>query len=215
MKKFLIAAISLPLLLQLFSGCTNTKTEVEKKAKTNTNINTKAKVNMETNTVVEIKTSLGNITLQLDAEKAPVTVANFLKYVKADFYNDTIFHRVIPNFMIQGGGYTENYKKKKTNQPIINEADNGLKNTIGTIAMARTSDPNSATAQFFINTADNNFLNFTSKTERGWGYAVFGKVVKGIDVVEKIDNVKTGSAGPFSQDVPVTPVIIESISVVK
>ena len=132
---------------------------------------------------VEIKTNLGNIELELDAEKAPKTVENFLKYVKTGFYDGTIFHRVISGFMIQGGGFEPNMNQKETLDPIENEADNGLSNLVGTIAMARTNDPHSATAQFFINTADNLFLNHTEKNSRGWGYAVFGKVSRGLEVV--------------------------------
>ena len=137
---------------------------------------------------MEIKTNLGNIELELDAEKAPKTVENFLKYVKTGFYDGTIFHRVISGFMIQGGGFEPNMNQKETLDPIENEADNGLSNLVGTIAMARTNDPHSATAQFFINTADNLFLNHTEKNSRGWGYAVFGKVSSGLEVVKKIES---------------------------
>ena len=150
----------------------------------------------------------GVITLELDAEKAPVSTANFLSYVKKGHYDGTIFHRVIPGFMIQGGGFDAEMQQKPTDAPITNEADNGLKNDHYTIAMARTSDPHSATAQFFINTTDNGFLNFKSPTAQGWGYAVFGKVVAGADIVDKIEKVKTGSKG-FHQDVPRDAVVIE------
>jgi peptidyl-prolyl cis-trans isomerase A (cyclophilin A)/peptidyl-prolyl cis-trans isomerase B (cyclophilin B) len=164
---------------------------------------------------VEIKTNMGRITLELYPDKAPQTVENFLQYVKAGFYDGTVFHRVIPNFMIQGGGFTPAFVQKKTRGPIKNEAGNGLKNTVGTVAMARTSDPGSATAQFFINIADNDFLNFTAPTQRGHGYAVFGKVVKGMDVVEKIARVATGPGPAPHSDVPLKPVIIERARIIE
>ncbi|CAK0743768.1 peptidyl-prolyl cis-trans isomerase B [Gammaproteobacteria bacterium] len=164
---------------------------------------------------VRLKTSEGPIVLTLDVEKAPKSVENFLSYVRGGHYDGTIFHRVIKNFMIQGGGYRTNYEQKPTQPPIKNEADNGLSNDRGTIAMARTSDPGSATAQFFINTVDNGFLNFKSKTPQGWGYAVFGKVAEGMDVVDKIRSLPTGSGGPFPSDVPKTPVVIEKATVVE
>jgi len=163
-------------------------------------------------TMVKLHTSKGVITLQLDAEKAPVTVKNFLEYVNSGFYSGTIFHRVIGNFMIQGGGFEPGMKQKKTNPPIKNEAANGLKNDKYTIAMARTGDPNSATAQFFINVKDNDFLNYPGQD--GWGYCVFGKVVEGQEVVDAIRNVKTGNRSGF-QDVPLEDVIITSAEVVK
>ncbi len=156
---------------------------------------------------VKLETSMGDIILRLDAEKAPITVKNFLEYVKSGHYDGTIFHRVISDFMIQGGGMTPDMKEKPTNNPITNEASNGLDNDKYTIAMARTSDPNSATAQFFINVKDNNFLNYTAPTPQGWGYAVFGKVIKGEETVEKIKGVNTGNKG-MHQDVPSEPVII-------
>jgi len=162
---------------------------------------------------VLVETNLGSFELELFPDQAPKSVANFLEYVNSGFYNGTVFHRVIDGFMIQGGGFTPDYERKPTNAPIVNEADNGLKNQRGTIAMARTMEPNSATAQFFINVKDNDFLNHTSKTPRGWGYAVFGKVVKGMDVVDKIRKVKTGPGGVFPQDVPQEAVIIERITV--
>ncbi len=158
---------------------------------------------------VEIKTNMGSIVVELYPAKAPKTVENFLQYVKDGHYKGTIFHRVIPRFMIQGGGVGVDFSEKKMRAPIPIEADNGLRNDIGTIAMARTSDPNSATAQFFINHADNDFLNYTAPTQRGWGYAVFGKVVKGMDVVNRIAAIPTGPRGPFPSDVPSQPVIIE------
>jgi len=163
---------------------------------------------------VLLKTNKGDITLSLDAVKAPKTVANFLQYVKSGHYDGTIFHRVINNFMIQGGGMGVGMKEKSTGTPIENEANNGLKNERGTVAMARTSDPHSATAQFFINVNDNDFLNHTAPSAQGWGYAVFGKVTDGLDVVDAIRKVKTGSAG-FHQDVPAEDVIIEKASVIE
>jgi peptidyl-prolyl cis-trans isomerase B (cyclophilin B) len=150
----------------------------------------------------------GTITLELDQEKAPNTVANFLSYVNKGHYNNTIFHRVIPGFMVQGGGMEPGMKEKKGDQPINNEANNGLKNQNYTVAMARTGDPHSATAQFFINVADNGFLNHTAPSQQGWGYAVFGKVVSGTEVVDKIKAVKTSRKG-YHDDVPVEDVVIE------
>ena len=163
---------------------------------------------------VLLKTNKGDITLTLDAVKAPKSVANFLQYVKSGHYDGTIFHRVIDNFMIQGGGMTAGMKQKPTGAEIENEANNGLKNERGTVAMARTSDPHSATSQFFINVNDNDFLNDTAPNAQGWGYAVFGKVTDGLDVVDAIRKVKTGSAG-FHQDVPTEDVVIEKASVLE
>ncbi|APA84523.1 peptidyl-prolyl cis-trans isomerase [Paraburkholderia sprentiae WSM5005] len=163
--------------------------------------------------MVELHTNHGVIKLELNAEKAPKSVENFLNYVKAGHYDNTVFHRVIDGFMIQGGGFEPGMKQKPTAEPITNEANNGLKNENGSISMARTNDPHSATAQFFINVNDNDFLNHSSPTPQGWGYAVFGKVVEGMDVVEKIKKVKTGSKG-FHQDVPVDDVVIEKAVVV-
>ena len=163
---------------------------------------------------VLLKTNKGDITLTLDSVKAPKSVANFLEYVKKGHYDSTIFHRVIDNFMIQSGGMTAGLKEKSSGASIENEADNGLKNERGTVAMARTSDPHSATAQFFINVGDNDFLNHTAKNAQGWGYAVFGKVTDGIDVVDVIRKVKTGNAG-FHQDVPTEDVVIEKASVLE
>jgi peptidyl-prolyl cis-trans isomerase B (cyclophilin B) len=162
--------------------------------------------------MVKLHTNKGIITLQLDAEKAPNTVKNFLEYVESGFYSNTIFHRVISNFMIQGGGFEPGMKQKKSNEPIKNEAANGLKNDTYTVAMARTGDPHSATAQFFINVKNNNFLNYPGQD--GWGYCVFGKVVEGKEVVDAIRDVKTGSQSGF-QDVPLEDVIITSAEVVK
>jgi len=166
------------------------------------------------NPTVVIKTSMGEVTLELAADKAPVTVNNFLEYVQAKQYDGTIFHRVIPNFMIQGGGFTPDMQQKPTKAPIKNEAGNGLKNVVGSIAMARTNAPDSATAQFFINVKDNGFLDHRDETAAGFGYAVFGKVTSGMEVVRKIENVQTTNKGPH-QNVPVTPVVIESVRVVQ
>lgn len=164
--------------------------------------------------MITLHTNYGEIVLELDFEKAPKTAANFQQYAEDGFYDGTIFHRVINNFMIQGGGFTEEMQQKSTGTPIENEADNGLANNTGTIAMARTMDPHSATAQFFINVNDNDFLNFKSKDTQGWGYCVFGKVTKGLETVNKIKEVPTGSAGGH-QDVPKEPVIIEKVTVEK
>jgi len=164
------------------------------------------------NPVVLMETSLGNVKLELFAREAPISVKNFLDYVNSRFYDGTVFHRVIPSFMVQGGGFTADMKQKQTNPPIRNEADNGLKNRPGTLAMARTMVVDSATAQFFINVADNRFLNHRDMTSQGYGYAVFGKVIEGMDVVEKIAAVKTGTQEGF-RDVPVTSVVIKSMKV--
>ena len=161
-----------------------------------------------------IETNYGSIVIQLDPEKAPITVENFKRYVREGYYNGTIFHRVIKNFMIQGGGYTRQMEQKELYPPIINEADNGLKNKKYTVAMARTSYPDSATSQFFINTADNDFLDFRAKTSQGWGYAVFGKVIQGFDVVDVIEHVRTTSKHGHN-DVPINEVIIKSIVLEK
>ena len=163
---------------------------------------------------VTIATTVGQITLELDADNAPKTVENFLAYASSGFYDGTIFHRVINNFMIQGGGFTTDMEQKPTQAPVDNEANNGLKNERGTIAMARTQDPHSATAQFFINVQDNDFLNHTGENMQGWGYTVFGKVTQGEEVLDKIRCVQTGSQGGH-QDVPTDPIIIESISIIE
>jgi peptidyl-prolyl cis-trans isomerase B (cyclophilin B) len=163
----------------------------------------------EPNPQVVLQTSKGDIVIELYPEKAPLTVANFLQYVDDGFYDGTLFHRVIDGFMIQGGGFTDAMEQKPTRAPVANEADNGLRNTIGTLAMARTSDPHSATAQFFINVASNSSLDFREKTPRAWGYAVFGRVLQGMEVVQAIKEVKTGSRGPF-RDVPQ-----ESVQILK
>ena len=158
--------------------------------------------------MITLHTNYGNISIELDFENAPVTAGNFLQYCRDDFYNDTIFHRVINDFMIQGGGMEADMTEKSTRPAIVNEADNGLLNTRGTLAMARTAVPDSASSQFFINVADNHFLNHTAKTPQGWGYCVFAKVVSGDEVIEKIKNVATGNEG-HHQDVPAETVIIE------
>lgn len=164
--------------------------------------------------MVKLHTNFGVITLELDAEKAPVTVENFLNYVKSGFYDGTIFHRVINGFMIQGGGMEPGMMEKQTNAPIKNEADNGLSNERGTIAMARTMEPHSASAQFFINVKDNAFLDHRNPTPDGWGYAVFGRVVDGMDVVDRIKEVETGNAC-YHQDVPVEDVVLEKAEIVE
>jgi peptidyl-prolyl cis-trans isomerase B (cyclophilin B) len=158
--------------------------------------------------MVNLHTNHGTITIELDAERAPETVRNFLAYVESGHYANTVFHRVIGGFMVQGGGFEPGMKQKPTQPPVKNEADNGLKNNLYTLAMARTSDPHSASAQFFINVSDNDFLNHSAPTPQGWGYCVFGRVVEGQDVVDKITAVKTGNRGPHA-DVPVEDVVIE------
>ncbi|MFZ2207665.1 MAG: peptidylprolyl isomerase [Porticoccaceae bacterium] len=162
--------------------------------------------------MITLHTNYGDIDIELDFDRAPKTAANFLQYCRENFYAGTIFHRVIPGFMVQGGGMDANMREKRGNAPIANEADNGLKNDIGTLAMARTNDPHSASSQFFINVADNGFLNHTAKDARGWGYAVFGKVVNGMAVVDEIKAVPTGNAG-HHQDVPTVTVEIERVTV--
>lgn len=166
------------------------------------------------NPKVKLSTSMGDIVLELDAEKAPLTTENFLNYVENGHYDGLIFHRIIPGFMVQGGGMEPGMKERPNLSPIENEADNGLKNDKGTIAMARTNDPHSATSQFFINLVNNDFLNHTGKDVRGWGYAVFGKVVEGTDVVEAMGSVETGTAG-FHQDVPKEDVVITKAEIVE
>jgi len=166
------------------------------------------------NPQIEIKTNLGSIVVELYPEKAPKTVENFLQYVKRGFYKGSIFHRVIPGFMIQGGGFGTDMQQRPTREPVAIESNNGLKNETGTIAMARTQNPNSATAQFFINVADNVFLNYTEPSVRGYGYTVFGKVIEGMDVVNRIAAVPTGSAGPFPTDVPKETIVIEEVRLI-
>ena len=164
--------------------------------------------------MIHIQTNYGTLILELFADKAPKTVANFLTYAKAGFYDGTLFHRVIDNFMIQGGGFTPGMMLKSTRPPIENEASNGVRNTRGTVAMARTSEPNSATSQFFINVGDNNFLNYSAPTPQGWGYCVFGRVVDGMHVLDEIKGVPTGSK-LGSKDVPLSDVIIEKVQIVE
>ena len=166
------------------------------------------------NPKVEMVTSEGTVILELYPDKAPASVENFLRYVNAEKYNGTVFHRVIKGFMNQGGGFTAEFKKVDTYAAIKNEADNGLKNERGTIAMARTGDPHSATNQFFINTVDNDFLNHSGKTARGWGYTVFGKVIEGMDVMDGVAKMPTGQKGPFPGDVPQTDVVIQTMRVI-
>jgi len=166
---------------------------------------------MSANPTVQLQTNLGQITIELDAEKAPISTENFLTYVNEGFFTQTVFHRVIPGFMVQGGGFTVQMSQKKTNNPIKNEADNGLTNQRGTLAMARTQVVDSATSQFFINLADNDFLNHQEKTPNGYGYAVFGRVTEGMEVVDQIAQVKTGNFG-HHQDVPKDPVMIQSVT---
>ncbi len=210
LNNVLIAFVSFFILL---SGCN--AQEATTTAKSNKDTNTKnMKSTGEKMSVIKLETNKGTITLELDAEKAPQTVANFVDYVEKGFYDGLIFHRVIPNFMIQGGGMNPDMSEKPNGSPIKNEANNGLKNDRGTIAMARTQDPHSATSQFFINLKDNDFLNHTSESPAGWGYAVFGKVTDGMDVVDEIAKVKTGNHGPHG-DVPLEPVVIKKATVVK
>ncbi len=213
LKAFGYGSLILPLFLM---GCSNATTTQNSSTNVTTNTSTtKTKdTQMSDMPVVQLNTSMGDITIELNAEKAPKTVDNFVSYVKAGHYDGTIFHRVIPNFMIQGGGMDANMKEKDTNAPIQNEADNGLKNDEGTIAMARTQDPHSATSQFFINVKDNDFLNHSGKNMQGWGYTVFGKVTSGMDVVKKIEGVPTGRYGMHA-DVPKEPVIINSAKVIS
>ena len=158
--------------------------------------------------IVTFKTTMGDFTVQLDPQKTPITVANFLQYVRDGHYDGTIFHRVIPKFMVQGGGFTANFEEKSLRKPIKNEADKGFSNERGTIAMARTSDPHSATSQFFVNVVYNKFLNHSAKDERGWGYTAFGKVIDGMNIVGRMARVKTGNFGRYS-DVPEEPIVIE------
>ena len=175
----------------------------------------KIKTMAPVSTKVQLHTSLGDVVIQLEGDKAPVSTQNFITYIEKGFYNGTIFHRVIPGFMAQGGGFSADYTQKPVSASIKNEADNGLKNSRGTLAMARTSDPQSATAQFFINLADNAFLDYKSATPQGWGYAVFGEVVSGMDIVDKMAAVPTGSGGAFPTDVPQTQIVIEKATVLK
>jgi peptidyl-prolyl cis-trans isomerase B (cyclophilin B) len=192
---FIIITIAGLILVLSFGGCSDNSSDPVTPAK---------------NPVVVMETNLGDITLELYPLNAPITVNNFLQYIREDFYDSLIIHRVIKNFMIQGGGYDRNLQKKPTHDPIPNEADNGLSNVQGTIAMARSADPHSATSQFFINTVDNIFLDFREKSPIGWGYCVFGRIIEGMHVIHDIENVETSTQNGFN-DVPVEPVVILSI----
>lgn len=213
---YFFAIISCLITVILITGCAdplndralaNTQTTPETTINTDDQTATRAPQNANDlasgYTCVKLALNLGDISLALDNNNAPQSVSNFLGYTNERLYDDTIFHRVIDGFMIQGGGFNESFSKISTKAPIANEANNGLKNIRGTISMARTSDPHSATSQFFINTVDNSFLNFSNETSRGWGYAVFGYVMSGMDVVDQISQLKTGASGPFSKDVPI------------
>ena len=205
-NKIFLVMLLIPIVMVIWSCTQNQPTQSENEQTKPIQGETKGG-----NPMVIMSTSLGDIKMELYQDKAPITVQNFLSYVNDGFFDGTIFHRVIPNFMVQGGGFTQDMQQKPTKAPIKNEADNGLKNDVGTIAMARTGVVDSASSQFFINQADNDFLNHGS---RDFGYAVFGKVVEGMDVVNKIAGVKTGRLGPF-QDVPLEPVLINSVRVVE
>ncbi len=209
-NQYLIAFVSLFIFL---GGCNAEEAKkVEEKKSPKTETNTGAK--MSANPMIKMETSLGTIMIELNAEKAPNSAANFVSYVEDGFYDGLIFHRVIPNFMVQGGGMNPDMSEKENKASIKNEANNGLKNEKGTLAMARTNDPHSATSQFFINLKDNGFLDHTSESPAGWGYAVFGKVTDGMDVVEAIEKVKTGNNGPHG-DVPLEAVTIIKATVEK
>ena len=211
-KTFGFASLFAPLFIL---GCTSTNSTIASQAQPNLTSNTNnQETTMSNMPVVELETSMGNITIELNEEKAPKTVENFLSYVKSGQYEGTIFHRIIDGFMIQGGGMDAEMNEKPTNKPVENEADNGLKNDKGTIAMARTQDPHSATSQFFVNIKDNDFLNHSGKNAQGWGYTVFGKVTSGMDVIEKMRGVPTGRFGMHA-DVPKTPITINSAKIVS
>ncbi len=214
-KTFGFASLFAPLFILGCASSTNSTSTIASQTQPNltSNINHQ-ETTMSNMPVVELETSMGNITIELNEEKAPKTVENFLNYVKSGQYEGTIFHRIIDGFMIQGGGMDEQMNEKPTNKPVENEADNGLKNDKGTIAMARTQDPHSATSQFFINVKDNDFLNHTGKNAQGWGYTVFGKVTSGMDVIEKMRGVPTGRFGMHA-DVPKTPVTINSAKIIS
>ena len=209
-KTFGFASLFAPLFILGCASNSSIASQTQPNSTSNTNNQETIMSNMP---VVELETSMGNITIELNQEKAPKTVENFLTYVKSGQYEGTIFHRIIDGFMIQGGGMDAEMNEKKTNAPVENEADNGLKNDQGTVAMARTQDPHSATSQFFINVKDNDFLNHTGKNAQGWGYTVFGKVTSGMDVIEKMRGVPTGRFGMHA-DVPKTPVTITSAKIV-
>ena len=211
-KTFGFASLFAPLFIL---GCASTNSAIASQTQPNSasNVNPQ-ETTMSNMPLVELETSMGNITIELNEEKAPKTVENFLNYVNSGHYEGTIFHRIIDGFMIQGGGMDAQMNEKKTNAPVENEADNGLKNDKGTIAMARTQDPHSATSQFFINVKDNDFLNHSGKNMQGWGYTVFGKVTSGMDVIEKMKGVPTGRFGMHA-DVPTEPVIIKSATIIS
>jgi len=209
-KQFILLFFSFFLLLSgsnAHDEATKPTTEKENKSKTSGE-------KMSANPIIKIETNKGTITIELNAEKAPISSKNMVDYVKDGFYNGLIFHRVIPNFMIQGGGMNPDMSEKATKAQIQNEANNGLKNNRGTLAMARTNIPHSASSQFFINLKDNNFLNHSSETSQGWGYAVFGKVTEGMDIVDEIAKVKTGNHGQHG-DVPLEAVIVEKMTVIE
>ena len=211
-KTFGFASLFAPLFIL---GCASTNSAIASQTQPNSTSNANTQeTTMSNMPLVELETSMGNITIELNEEKAPKTVENFLNYVKSGHYDGTIFHRIIDGFMIQGGGMDAEMNEKATNAPVENEADNGLKNDAGTIAMARTQDPHSATSQFFVNVKDNDFLNHSGKNMQGWGYTVFGKVTSGMDVIEKMRGVPTGRFGMHA-DVPKEPVIINSATIVS
>ena len=210
-KTFGFASLFAPLFILGCASNSSIASQTQPNSTSNTNNQETIMSNMP---VVELETSMGNITIELNQEKAPKTVENFLTYVKSGQYEGTIFHRIIDGFMIQGGGMDAEMNEKKTNAPVENEADNGLKNDQGTVAMARTQDPHSATSQFFINVKDNEFLNHTGKNAQGWGYTVFGKVTSGMDVIEKMRGVPTGRFGMHA-DVPKEPVVINSATIIS
>lgn len=216
-RKLINLTAGLLVLVLMSAAVADTKTvaesTIEAQAEAPTESQAKELTSNETkNTMITLKTNMGEIQLELDAENAPLSTANFIQYAKDGHYDGVIFHRVIPDFMIQGGGFDAAMQQKQTGQPVVNEANNGLKNVKYSVAMARTQDPHSASAQFFINTKDNDFLDFKSETSAGWGYAVFGKVTAGTDVVDAIGKVETGQAGPYG-DVPKESVIIESVTI--
>lgn len=209
-NQLLIAFVTFFMLL---TGCNAQEpAKTEKATESKTEMKTGEK--MSANPIIKMETSKGTMTIELDAEKAPLSAANFVSYVEDGFYDGLIFHRVIPGFMVQGGGMKPDMSEKPNKAPIKNEANNGLKNLRGTLAMARTNDPHSATSQFFINLKDNGFLDYTSESPSGWGYAVFGKVTDGLDVIDEIEKVKTGNHGHHG-DVPLEPVTIIKATVVK
>ena len=210
LNKFLIALIAF---FTFLTGC-NAQESAKKEQLETVNSQTKSGDKMSANPQIKIETSMGTMMIELDAEKAPKSAANFVAYVENGFYDGLIFHRVIPGFMVQGGGMNPDMSEKGNKTPIENEADNGLKNDRGTLAMARTNDPHSATSQFFINLKDNDFLNHSSKSPQGWGYAVFGKVTDGIEVIDAIEKVKTGNHGGHG-DVPLEAVTITKMTLVK